>query len=171
VTSLRRYTGVGHDTWSHVSVYRSKADQRPYLWRNDMALSADDKAYIASFFNLGKQADGTPWSPVGAAVLSHGIPNPIAGGKRTPAYTTLADISTTLAATGKKVDVNAATLTEADRKIDAVTDALTRIGGGGVDVDALADAFVNALPETAADRVVDAIIARIRRGTDTTPAG
>jgi len=30
---LQRYTGVGHDHWSHISWYRSRADQRPYLWR------------------------------------------------------------------------------------------------------------------------------------------
>ncbi len=29
---LQRYTGSGHDTWSHISWFRSKADQRAYLW-------------------------------------------------------------------------------------------------------------------------------------------
>lgn len=39
VTTLRRYTGAGHDHWSHVSWYRSMADQRAYLWtkEDDMA--------------------------------------------------------------------------------------------------------------------------------------
>lgn len=33
ITALKRYTGVGHDTWSHTSWWRSKADQRAHLWR------------------------------------------------------------------------------------------------------------------------------------------
>lgn len=32
VTYLERYTGVGHDTWSHISWYRSMVDQRAHLW-------------------------------------------------------------------------------------------------------------------------------------------
>lgn len=32
VSTLQRYTGAGHDTWSHISWYRSRADQRAYLW-------------------------------------------------------------------------------------------------------------------------------------------
>jgi hypothetical protein len=32
VTSLQRYTGAGHDHWSHISWYRSRVDQRAYLW-------------------------------------------------------------------------------------------------------------------------------------------
>lgn len=30
--TLQRYTGAGHDTWSHISWYRSMADQRGHLW-------------------------------------------------------------------------------------------------------------------------------------------
>ncbi len=29
---LKRYTGSGHDTWSHISWWRSRANQRAYLW-------------------------------------------------------------------------------------------------------------------------------------------
>jgi hypothetical protein len=29
---LQRYTGQGHDLWSHISWYRSMVDQRAYLW-------------------------------------------------------------------------------------------------------------------------------------------
>lgn len=32
VTNLRKYTGSGHDMWSHFSWYRSRANQRPHLW-------------------------------------------------------------------------------------------------------------------------------------------
>lgn len=33
VEHLEKYTGQGHDHWSHISWYRSKADQRAYLWK------------------------------------------------------------------------------------------------------------------------------------------
>lgn len=32
VKTLQRYTGSGHDTWSHISWWRSKANVRAYLW-------------------------------------------------------------------------------------------------------------------------------------------
>lgn len=32
ITTLQKYTGSGHDTWSHVSWWRSKANLRAYLW-------------------------------------------------------------------------------------------------------------------------------------------
>lgn len=32
ITTLSRYTGSGHDTWSHVSWWRSKANLRANLW-------------------------------------------------------------------------------------------------------------------------------------------
>lgn len=32
VKTLQRYTGDGHDTWSHISWWRSRADQRAYLY-------------------------------------------------------------------------------------------------------------------------------------------
>lgn len=30
---IEKYTGSGHDHWSHISWYRSKANQRAYLWK------------------------------------------------------------------------------------------------------------------------------------------
>src|SRR5690606_11389241 len=32
IGTLRRYTGAGHDHWSHISWYRSTVDQRAHLW-------------------------------------------------------------------------------------------------------------------------------------------
>lgn len=32
ITTLKKYTGAGHDTWSHISLQRSKANLRPHLW-------------------------------------------------------------------------------------------------------------------------------------------
>lgn len=32
IGTLWRYTGAGHDLWSHISWYRSRANERAYLW-------------------------------------------------------------------------------------------------------------------------------------------
>lgn len=32
ITTLKKYTGRGHDTWSHIAVWRSRANERPSLW-------------------------------------------------------------------------------------------------------------------------------------------
>jgi hypothetical protein len=48
VSNLREYTGSGHDVWYHISWYRSRSDQRPYMWRNSMALEATDKTWLTS---------------------------------------------------------------------------------------------------------------------------
>jgi hypothetical protein len=32
IATLKKYTGAGHDTWSHISVWRSRANERPSLW-------------------------------------------------------------------------------------------------------------------------------------------
>lgn len=34
VGTLQRYTGSGHDTWSHISWWRSRANERAYLFSN-----------------------------------------------------------------------------------------------------------------------------------------
>lgn len=36
---LREYTGEGHDVWFHLSLIRSRADQRAYLWRDAVAIT------------------------------------------------------------------------------------------------------------------------------------
>lgn len=33
IGNLQQYTGAGHDSWSHISWYRSMVDQRAYLWK------------------------------------------------------------------------------------------------------------------------------------------
>jgi hypothetical protein len=46
--TLQNYTGSGHDVWSHVSLFRSRASQRPYLWRTaDMPLTEAEMDKIA----------------------------------------------------------------------------------------------------------------------------
>ncbi len=38
-TSFVKYTGAGHDVWFHISLWRSKANLRPYLWRPNTAVT------------------------------------------------------------------------------------------------------------------------------------
>jgi hypothetical protein len=40
ITNLRRYTGKGHDTWSHISWQRSRGNERAYLWRKTGPVTA-----------------------------------------------------------------------------------------------------------------------------------
>lgn len=41
------YRGAGHGLWSHISWYRSRANERAYLWRDeDMPLTDEDLPYI-----------------------------------------------------------------------------------------------------------------------------
>lgn len=37
IQNLQRYTGSGHDTWSHISWWRSRANERAYLYSNTPA--------------------------------------------------------------------------------------------------------------------------------------
>lgn len=32
ISTLQKYTGSGHDTWSHISIWRSRANEYPELW-------------------------------------------------------------------------------------------------------------------------------------------
>ena len=48
IDTLQKYTGSGHDHWSHISWYRSRVDERAHLWiGDDMALSDADIQKIA----------------------------------------------------------------------------------------------------------------------------
>lgn len=44
IDTLQQYTGAGHDTWSHISWYRSQVDQRANLWSDQTMPSAEDIA-------------------------------------------------------------------------------------------------------------------------------
>lgn len=35
ITNLQKYTGSGHDRWSHISWYRSRVNERAHLWIKD----------------------------------------------------------------------------------------------------------------------------------------
>ena len=66
VGTLQKYTGSGHDTWSHISWYRSKVDQRAYLWTQGATVS-DSQAVQATNVRNEALATGaltyeTKWS-------------------------------------------------------------------------------------------------------------
>lgn len=49
VENIREYTGSGHDLWSHLSWTRSKANQRPHLWKAvNVPLDSTDKTWLKS---------------------------------------------------------------------------------------------------------------------------
>jgi hypothetical protein len=63
---LQRYTGQGHDMWSHISWYRSTVDQRAYLWVTAPTSREDSKMHTivpsglpASDPNKWLMCDGT----------------------------------------------------------------------------------------------------------------
>jgi hypothetical protein len=61
VKNLREYTGSGHDLWSHISITRSRADERPHLWKAvDMALTDADAIKV---FNTDNALNNRPWRP------------------------------------------------------------------------------------------------------------
>lgn len=58
ISYLELYTGSGHDTWSHISWYRSMADQRPYLW-TPPAVSPTKKRNKKMFVILQPNKEGS----------------------------------------------------------------------------------------------------------------
>lgn len=48
--TLQRYTGSGHDTWSHIAWYRSKVDERAYLWRTTLQVRYGDEGWAVEFY-------------------------------------------------------------------------------------------------------------------------
>ncbi len=150
-----------HTEHIHMSgAYSDAADERVYNYRLDelVALTQDDKDFIASFFAQTPQNDGsgTPTSPVGNATFNQGIPNPITGKKnyawqviQSIANQTLAN-SQALAVVSTKVDLEPAELASikavlqvptAEENAEAVINAL----GTGPDISVLVQTLQNAL--------------------------
>lgn len=88
IGTLLRYTGSGHDHWSHISWYRSRVDQRAYLWVPQPLTTAEDemKTWIVNIGTPGRYwTDGLLVHPLGNeaelnAALSQGaidIPTPV----------------------------------------------------------------------------------------------
>jgi hypothetical protein len=110
----RAYTGASaHTEHAHFSAsYDSSKEASTASWHLEdipVALTAADKTWlsgqIAAAFKLGKQSDGTPTSPAGAAVLSQGIPNGTReGGPRDDAWKVIQDLGTALTRIEEKVD-------------------------------------------------------------------
>lgn len=64
IGTLQKYTGQGHDMWSHISWYRSKANQRAYLWVADMTdanVTGFSEKALKDFFNRDNACPNVPW--------------------------------------------------------------------------------------------------------------
>lgn len=64
IKTLQKYTGVGHDHWSHISWFRSKANQRAYLWipENDMGIMEGvTKEGLKDFVKTDDAVPNLPW--------------------------------------------------------------------------------------------------------------
>lgn len=47
ITTLKKYTGAGHDQWSHISIWRSRANEYPKLWVPNQTPPAPPTSYPA----------------------------------------------------------------------------------------------------------------------------
>jgi len=64
IGTLQKYTGQGHDHWSHISWYRSRVDERAYLWvAEDMADATVTGITKDGFKDLMTTDDGIPNLP------------------------------------------------------------------------------------------------------------
>ncbi len=90
VGTLQRYTGVGHDHWSHISWWRSRADERAHLWTPGSAPSPADRkpGTVAPKYpgyplkrNASKDANVATWQTQaharGAKIATDGIFGPV----------------------------------------------------------------------------------------------
>ncbi|WP_431728250.1 peptidoglycan-binding protein [Verrucosispora sp. TAA-831] len=83
VSALALYTGRGHDLWSHIAWYRSRADQRANLWvpatggmdmlckKGDRGVAVEtlQRMLAAAGFSPG-EIDGHYWDKTSAALLA-----------------------------------------------------------------------------------------------------
>jgi hypothetical protein len=121
IDNLQKYTGSGHDTWSHISWYRSKANQRAYLWipEDDVTISSDDAIKI---FNTDNAIDskGFPWR---SDSLAHTPPGTNKGYQAETAITEAAQRANLAYEEAKKAvklgEENAAVLAEIKEMISA----------------------------------------------------
>jgi hypothetical protein len=72
IKTLQRYTGQGHDTWSHISWYRSMVDQRAGLWTPINNVVGDED--MPKIFRNASNGDygisgGSTWSHLGTMDL------------------------------------------------------------------------------------------------------
>lgn len=64
IDTLQKYTGTGHDHWSHISWFRSKVNQRAYLWTGDDDMGIMEgvsSAGLKDFFQTDNAAPNVPW--------------------------------------------------------------------------------------------------------------
>jgi len=65
IGTLQKYTGQGHDHWSHLSWYRSRVDERAYLWvaqdMTDANVTGISEKGVKDFFNRDNACPNVPW--------------------------------------------------------------------------------------------------------------
>jgi hypothetical protein len=61
---LQRYTGQGHDHWSHISWYRSRVDQRAHLWTTPGHRPIEEDDMSPEQDNILKATDKRLWQSV-----------------------------------------------------------------------------------------------------------
>lgn len=64
VGTLQRYTGSGHDHWSHISWFRSRANQRAYLWTPQSGGSGGSSSAVVTDRSPGTVAPKYPGYPM-----------------------------------------------------------------------------------------------------------
>jgi len=47
IDTLQKYTGTGHDTWSHISWYRSRVNERANLWTGGDDMTPEERLALA----------------------------------------------------------------------------------------------------------------------------
>ena len=121
VKTLKKYTGKGHDHWSHISWWRSRANERAYLWRPAGALSTPsggDDMQLDDGLNIPNW-DGDPrWGP-GGENSNVGTALGVASQRSFQAYMQTLDISATL----KEMSQELAAVRAAQSTATGMTDA------------------------------------------------
>lgn len=62
VGNLQKYTGEGHDRWSHIAWYRSRVDERAHLWTG-VAMDPDDVWLTNGIIRYPEWARDEPGAP------------------------------------------------------------------------------------------------------------
>lgn len=76
VGTLQLYTGSGHDHWSHISWYRSRANERAYLWRPSSGGGSSKMALGDRTIRQGDEGDDVWELQHLLSVLGYTVPDP-----------------------------------------------------------------------------------------------
>jgi hypothetical protein len=173
---IQLYTGAGHDTWSHISKYRSRANQPAKLWTGDTVSVADvinalkspeGRAAVYAAVNQDKIKRWDPktsnWVP----------PDPADPTAHTMTWqSALEYLGRDLGIAVPLLRQVLAALTQfAGRDfVDEAAIIQGVLAGTNLGVQAIADAVLAGMSQAQAEQFVNALVERVRRGTGDTPA-